>query len=88
MSKTWQNRALEAVYPIVYHIYTTDAIGSIHAAIRKVTTKRGAFPNPNAVQKVLYLAIRKASERWNRPIKDWTAALNHSTIVFEGRVPN
>jgi transposase-like protein len=37
---------------------------------------------------VLYLAIQKASERWARPIKDWVAALNHFTMVFEGRVPN
>ena len=40
-----------------------------------------------AVRKVIYLAIRKASERWTRPLNDWPAALNHFAIVFEGRVP-
>lgn len=40
-----------------------------------------------AVRKVLYLAIMKASERWARPIKDWPAALNHLDVVFQGRVP-
>ena len=69
-------------------IYTTNAIESIHAQLRKVTRKRGAFPNPDSVRKVLYLAIQKASERWAPPIKDWVAALNHFTMVFEGRVPN
>lgn len=69
-------------------IYTTNAIESINASLRKVTRKRGAFPNPDSVRKVLYLAIQKASERWARPIKDWVAALNHFTMVFEGRVPN
>ena len=49
--------------------------------------KRGAFPNPEAVRKVLFLAVQRASERGSRPIKDWPAALNHFALVFEGRVP-
>lgn len=69
-------------------IYTTIAIESINASLRKVTRKRGAFPNPDSVPKVWYLAIQKASARWARPIKDRVAALNHFTMVFEGRVPN
>ena len=68
-------------------IYTTNAVESINAQLRKVTKHRGAFPTPDSVRKVLYLAIMKASERWTRPIPDWTSALNHLSIVFEGRIP-
>ena len=68
-------------------IYTTNAIESVNASLRKVTKHRGAFPTPDSVRKVLYLAIMKASERWNRPVQDWTSALNHLSIVFEGRIP-
>jgi putative transposase len=68
-------------------IYTTNAIESIQAQLRKVTSNRGAFPNPEAVRKILYLAIERISKRWKRPIKDWVAALNHFSVVFEGRVP-
>lgn len=68
-------------------MYTTNAIEAVNAQLRKVTKKRGSFPNPEALRKVLYLAIMKASERWTRPIKDWPAALNHLAIVFPGRVP-
>ncbi len=68
-------------------IYTTNAVESINAQLRKVTKHRGAFPTPDSVRKVLYLAISKASERWTRPIPDWTSALNHLSIVFEGRIP-
>ncbi|MCJ7629418.1 MAG: IS256 family transposase [Longimicrobiales bacterium] len=68
-------------------IYTTNAVESINAQLRKVTKHRGAFPTPDSVRKVLYLAIMKASERWTRPIQDWTSALNHLSIVFEGRIP-
>jgi len=68
-------------------MYTTNAIEAINAQLRKVTRKRGAFPTPEAVRKVLYLAILKASERWTRPVQDWPAALNHFALVFPGRVP-
>ena len=68
-------------------IYTTNAVESINAQLRKVTKHRGAFPTPDSVRKVLYLAIMKASERWTRPMSDWTSALNHLSIVFEGRIP-
>jgi hypothetical protein len=33
------------------------------------------------------LALMNASERWTWPVPDWTAALNHLSIVFEGRIP-
>lgn len=68
-------------------IYTTNAIESINAQLRKVTKKRGAFPTPDSVRKVMYLAMTRASTRWSRPVKDWAAALNHLAVVFEGRVP-
>lgn len=88
--RRWENVTPFFAYPpeIRKVIYTTNAIESINAAIRKVTKKRGAFPTPDAIRKVLYLAILKASERWSRPIKDWRAALNHFAIVFGDRVPS
>jgi putative transposase len=93
ISKSWRQR-WENVIPFFAYppeirkvIYTTNAIESIHASLRKVTKKRGAFPNEDAVRKVLYLAIRSISGRWQRSIKDWVSALNHFTIVFDGRVP-
>ena len=88
--RRWENVTPFFAYPpeIRKVIYTTSAIESINAAIRKVTKKRGAFPTPDAIRKVLYLAILKASERWSRPIKDWRAALNHFAIVFGDMVPS
>lgn len=94
ISKSWRNRWVNIIpffsypAPIRRVVYTTNAIESVNASIRKVTAKRGAFPTADSVRKVLYLAIQKASERWNRPIRDWTAGLNHPAIVFEDRVPN
>jgi len=49
-------------------MYTTNSIEAINSQLRKVTRKRGAFPTPESVRKVLYLAILKASQRWTRPV--------------------
>jgi putative transposase len=94
ISKSWRENWQRVIpffaYPpeIRKVIYTTNAIESINASLRKVTRQRGAFPNPDSVRKVLYLAIQNAAAHWSRPIKDWAAALNHFSIVFEGRVAN
>jgi len=94
ISKSWRSRWENVIpffsypAPIRKVIYTTNAIESVNASLRKVTKKRGAFPTTDSVRKVLYLAIQNATARWTRPINDWPAALNYLTIVFEGRVPN
>ena len=67
-------------------IYTTNAIESIQAQLRKVTKKHGAFPSVDAVSKVLYLALMKAKERWTMPTRDWPNALYHLSLAFPGRV--
>lgn len=68
-------------------IYTTNAIESIQAQLRKVTKKRGAFPTAMSVRKVLYLALLKAQEKWTMPIRDWPTSLYHLSLAFPGRVP-
>jgi len=85
----WSNLTRFFDYPpsIRKVIYTTNAIESINSQLRKVTKKRGAFPTPESVRKVLYLAMLKASERWKRPVREWVKALNHFIIVFGDRVP-
>ena len=67
-------------------IYTTNAIESMNAQLRKVTRNRGSFPTADSVRKVIYLAMQRISKKWKRPIRDWVAALNHFCIVFEGRI--
>jgi putative transposase len=68
-------------------MYTTNAVEALNAQLRKVTKKRGAFPTSDAVKKVTYLALQRASRRWTRPIHDSPTALNHLALVFPGRVP-
>lgn len=68
-------------------IYTTNAIESIQAQLRKVTKKHGAFPTRDSALKVMYLALMRAQQRWTMPIWNWQPALDHLAIVFPGRVP-
>lgn len=67
-------------------IYTTNAIESMQSSLRKMTRQRGSFPNVESVRKVVYLALQRISKRWQRPVLDWVAALNHFSVVFEGRI--
>jgi len=91
-SKSWRDRWENVIpffgypEPIRKVIYTTNAIESLNAQLRKVTRKRGAFPTDDSVRKILYLAIQRASKKWTMPIRNWPEALNFFSIVFEGRI--
>ena len=68
-------------------IYTTNAIESLNYSLRKVLKNRGAFPTDESIYKVLYLGLNRVAQKWNRPIRDWKAALNQFVIMFGDRVP-
>ncbi len=68
-------------------IYTTNAIESLNFSLRKIIKNRALFPNDEAVFKILYLAIRNAAKKWNRPIDNWRQALHQFALIFEGRIP-
>ncbi|MEI6349443.1 MAG: IS256 family transposase [Candidatus Berkelbacteria bacterium] len=67
-------------------IYTTNAIESINNSVRKILRNRGAFPNNDAILKLMYLALQNAAKKWTMPIRNWKLALNRFAIRFEGRV--
>jgi putative transposase len=85
----WTNLSRFFDYPPTIRkvVYTTNAIESMQAQLRKVTKKHGAFPTHDSVRKVLYLALQRASERWTMPIRDWPNALYHLSLAFPDRVP-
>jgi transposase-like protein len=92
--KSWENRWDDLCeffkYPpeIRKAIYTTNAIESLNYQLRKVTKNRLLFPTDDAILKILYLAIRNASEKWTMPIRNWGQALNQFAIEFGNeRVP-
>ena len=70
-------------------IYTTNAIESINARIRKAVKARGHFPTETAALKCVYLAVMsldptgRGRQRWTNR---WKPALNAFTIQFPGRI--
>ncbi len=67
-------------------MYTTNAVEGIHSSYRKVT-KKGAFPNENALLKVLYLRVKELETKWEGGyIQKWSIVMNqllHHEILKE-----
>jgi putative transposase len=68
-------------------LYTTNAIESFNARVRKLVNGKGHFPNDDAAFKLIYLAVQAAEKKWTRPPKGWAQALNQLALHFEGRLP-
>lgn len=67
-------------------IYTTNAIESLNASLRKVLKNKRVFPSDDAALKLLYLALKNISAKWTMPIQNWKAAMNRFAIMFEERL--
>jgi transposase-like protein len=65
-------------------IYTTNMIEAFHSALRKVTNRKAAFPNDNAVFKILYLRTMDIVKKWTMPIRDWAIVRGQLDIVLPG----
>jgi transposase-like protein len=66
-------------------IYTTNAIESINARLRKIIKTRGHFPSDDAASKLIWLALRNITADWGRAAKDWKEAMNQFAILHEDR---
>jgi len=66
-------------------IYSTNALESVHARVRKIIKTRGHFPTDEAATKLIWLALRNITADWSRPAHHWRAALNQFAIVYEDR---
>lgn len=66
-------------------IYTTNAIESINARLRKIIKTRGHFPSDEAATKLIWLALRNITADWGRAAKDWKEAMNQFAILYAER---
>ena len=69
-------------------MYTTNAIESVNSSFRKVT-KKGTFPNENALFKLLYLRIKELNIKWETGhIANWSMVLNQLMVddCFKNRI--
>jgi len=84
----WHNLSVYFKYPehVRKVIYTTNAVEAVHRQFRKLTKTKGGFTSENALLKLLYAGILKASEKWTHPVHNWSLTLSQMTIHFEGRL--
>jgi transposase-like protein len=70
-------------------LYSTNAIESVHARLRRAVRARGHFPTEQAALKCVYLAVRsldptgRGRKRW---VTRWKPALNAFALTFEDRI--
>ena len=66
-------------------IYTTNAIESVNARLRKIIKTRGHFPSDDAAAKLIWLALRNITTDWGRAANSWKTAMNQFAILYEDR---
>ncbi len=66
-------------------IYTTNAIESVNARLRKIIKSRGHFPSDDAAAKLIWLALRNITAEWSRAAHSWKEAMNQFAILYEDR---
>lgn len=83
----WDNLIAMFDYPdeIRKIFYTTNAIESLNSVIRKAIRNRKIFPSDQSALKVVYLSIKKASEKWTMPLRNWKPAMNRFAIEYGER---
>ncbi len=54
-------------------------------ATAKDCKEPGHFPSDEAATKLLYLALRNISKKWNMPPRTWKEAANQFAIMFGQR---
>jgi putative transposase len=66
-------------------IYTTNAIESLNAKLRRAVRARGHFPTDDSAMKLLFLVLNLAAKEWKMPAREWAMAKAQFAILFEGR---
>ena len=91
IAQSWR-RNWEAVIPFFAFpdevrkiIYTTNAIESLNASVRKAVRNKGHFPSDLAATKLIWLALRNITENWKKPPISWHAAKAQLAIQFAER---
>lgn len=74
----WDNLTTFFDYPMAIRKinYTTNLIENMSGKIRKYIKEKLSFPNDDAVEKCVYLAINEIEKKWSMPKRNWVIILN------------
>ena len=91
IAQSWR-RNWEAVIPFFAFptdvrkiIYTTNAIESLNASVRKAIRNKGHFPSDQGATKLIWLSLRHITENWKRPPIACQAAKAQFALQFGDR---
>jgi len=84
----WEDLTVFYEFPLEIRriIYTTNLIENLNGKIRKYTKNKLSFPTDDAVMKSVYLALREATKKWTKPVRNWGIILNQFLTIYEERV--
>jgi transposase-like protein len=87
--RTWEHVIPFFAFPpdVRRLIYTTNALESVHAQLRKIIKTRGHFPTDEAATKLIWLALRNITAKWERSCYYWKPAMNQFAILYPDRFP-
>jgi len=83
----WSRLTTFFKYPVELRkiVYTTNAIESLNARLRKNTSNRKVFPHDDAVIKILFLNVRNFSTKWTKR-QGWDIVMNQLSMMFGERL--
>lgn len=87
--RNWERLTAFFKYPVEIRkmIYTTNAIESLNAQLRKNISNRKIFPTENSVLTLLYLNVRNFTLRWTKR-QGWDMLMNQLSLMFAQRIAN
>ena len=91
ISQSWRRNWSEVIPFFAFHddvrriIYTTNAIESLNAKLRRAARTRGHFPTDDSALKLLFLVLNLAAKEWKMPPREWCMAKAQFAILFEDR---
>ncbi len=91
IAQSWRRNWLHVIpffaFPVAVRriIYTTNAIESLNAKLRRAVRTRGHFPTDDAALKLLFLVLRQVAGEWKMPPREWCEAKTQFAIMFDER---
>jgi putative transposase len=83
----WENLTNYFDFPLEIRkiIYTTNSIENLNRGIRKYTKTKVQFPDDQAAEKAVYLAIMNIEKKWTLVLQNWGLVLHQFLTIFEQR---
>jgi putative transposase len=66
-------------------LYTTKAIESLNAKLRRAVRTRGHFPRDESALKLLFLVLNRTAKGWKMPPREGCRAKAQLAILFKDR---